>query len=305
MKTDLLAKWMNGELSPAELEEFQKRPEYRTYERIMRASENLSGPDFDVEAALDRVRQARTPAPGGKVVRMRPITRWMGVAAAVVLLFGAAYFYISTRPATFRTGIAQQSEVVLPDASEITLNAGSLLSYSAKGWESERRVNLEGEAFFRVAKGKTFTVATEAGDVTVLGTQFNVLQRDGIFIVRCYEGRVRVTSGSHTTELPAGTAFRMVDGIVEAAGPADGTSAPAWTRNESEFHSLPLSAVLEEFGRQFDVQVTTQGVDLTQRFTGSFSNTNMKLALESISTPLQLATEVNGNQVLLYARETP
>ncbi|MDG1572139.1 FecR domain-containing protein [Robiginitalea sp. M366] len=305
MKPTFLARWINGELSPEELDAFRKTPEYATYERIARASEQLRAPEFDVEAALERSRDARHDSKG-KVIRLRPsaLNRWMGVAAAVVLLFGAAYFYISSRPALVQTGIAQQSEVVLPDASEILLNAGSQVTYREENWDSSRKVRLEGEAFFKVAKGKTFTVETGIGEVTVLGTQFNVLQRDKIFMVRCFEGLVRVQAGENTVELPAGTAFRMVNGQVEPAAPVTDTT-PEWTRNESAFRSMPLGFVLEEFQRQFQVEVNTRGLDLSQRFTGSFSNTNLKMALESIRAPLQLSADVNGNQILLYAAEAP
>ena len=61
---------------------------------------------------------------------------------------------------------------------------------------------------------------------------------------------------------------------------------------------MPLSFVLEEFERQFDIRVTTRGLDLDAKFSGSFSNTNMELAFKSISTPLQINYEVNGNKVL-------
>ena len=195
MKEDFLAKWMNGELTQAELEAFQKDPQYATYERIARVSSQLEAPSFNAEAALERLRDSRKPS-GGKVVRMRAMNRWMGVAAAVVLLFGAAYFYISTRPAQAQTGLAQQTQVLLPDASEVVLNADTRLTYNEKRWDARRHVRLDGEAWFKVAKGQTFTVETATGEVTVLGTQFNVLQRGDIFIVRCYEGRVRVTSGT-------------------------------------------------------------------------------------------------------------
>ncbi len=299
MKENYLAKWLNNELSEEELEKFRATPEFRSYEKIVEAASRLEGPAFDAEAALKRLKEGRRGS-GGRVVAMRPWVRWMSAAAAVILLLGSAYYFISRPETSIEAGFAQRSEAVLPDASEIVLNAGSEISYNQKNWESHRRVALEGEAFFKVAKGQTFTVETGAGEVTVLGTQFNVLQRGELFIVTCYEGLVRVDRAGSSVELPAGTAYRLVGGRAATTGVA-GETTPSWTRSESSFQSMPLAFVLEEFERQYNMEVETRNLDLTEVYTGSFSNTNMNLALQSISAPSELTYEVHGNKVLFYA----
>ncbi len=303
MKENYLAKWLNNELSEEDLQAFRDTPEYKTYERIASVSQRLEGPAFDADAALARLKESRTPA-GGKVVRMRPLGRWIGAAAAVVLMLGAATFYLASRADTVEAGYAQRQEVQLPDASEVFLNAGTELSYRGDRWDQQRSVELQGEAFFKVAKGETFTVETGSGSVTVLGTQFNVLQRGDIFVVSCYEGLVRVDAQGTSVELPAGTSYRLVGGQGQKTeiAPADG---PSWMQSESTFNSMPLSFVLEEFQRQYDMEVETRQVNTSQTFTGTFSNTNMNLALESISAPFQLTFEVKGNKVLLYAEKAP
>lgn len=300
MKENYLAKWLNNELSAEELEKFRATPEFRSYERIAAAASHLEGPAFDTEVALERLKESRRN-PGGRVVAMRPWVRWMSAAAAVILLVGSAYYFMYRPEASIEAGFAQHSEAVLPDASEIVLNAGSEISYDKKNWDSHRRVALEGEAFFKVAKGKTFTVETGAGTVTVLGTQFNVLQRGDIFVVSCYEGLVRVDREGSSVELPAGTSYRLVGGQATTVD-IPGDTAPSWTRDESTFRSMPLAFVLEELERQYDVEVETQNLDLGELFTGTFSNTNMNLALQSISAPLELTYEVRGNKVLFYAK---
>ena len=209
MKENYLAKWLNGELTEAEMKVFRDSPEFETYERIASVSSRLEGPAFDTEAALDRVKQARA-GNTGKVRRLQPAVRWLSIAAAVILMLTAGYFYINSLEATVEAKFAQRQELRLPDASDVLLNAGSELTYSKTKWDEKRQVRLTGEAYFKVAKGETFTVETPAGTVAVLGTQFNVLQRGDVFIVSCYEGRVRVTHKSKTIELPAGSAYRVV-----------------------------------------------------------------------------------------------
>lgn len=321
MEENYLAKWLNGELSEAEEKAFRDTPEYHTYNRIAQTSAQLEAPAFDMEQALNRARSTQEATigrdtglgqnsneeqntNGGKVRTLSPMYRWMSAAAAVVLFVSVGWLYWNSLQPTVEAGLAEHKDVVLPDASEITLNAGSSLVYDSFTWEEDRRIELKGEAFFKVAKGKTFTVETSAGTVTVLGTQFNVVQRDGYFIVSCYEGLVRVEAGEMALELPAGEEFRILNGVSESLKIPAG-EVPGWTQNESTFTSMPLSFVLQEFERQYNLTVTTRGIDQNLSFSGSFSNTNMDLALKSISTPLKMAYEVNGNNVLFYAENAP
>nr|WP_255444137.1 FecR domain-containing protein [Robiginitalea sp. SC105] len=294
---------MNGELSDAELKAFRETPEFKAYERIASFSSRLEGPGFDTEAALARVKSAR-PGTGGKVVRLQPAMRWLSIAAAVILMLAAGYYYVNTLDASVEAAYAQRQEVRLPDASEVLLNAGTELTYSKNNWDRERHVRLSGEAFFKVAKGKTFTVETASGDVTVLGTQFNVLQRGDVFIVSCYEGLVRVDHQGQSIELPAGSAYRVEGGAALKSETVE-SEVPSWTGGETAFRSMPMSFVIDEFRRQYNMEVETRGVDLSRRYTGTISNTNMNLALQSISAPMQLKYEVEGNKVLLYAENAP
>jgi ferric-dicitrate binding protein FerR (iron transport regulator) len=269
----------------------------------VRASDALEAPSFDMEKALVDFK-ARQLNKETKVIKMRPAQYLLRIAAAVTVLFAATYFYIASLNETFSTEYAQRTEIILPDASEVLLNAESELSYSERKWDSERKLSLEGEAFFKVAKGEKFTVTTELGTVSVLGTQFNVESRKGFFEVTCYEGLVSVTFQGKEQKLPAGTSFLVVnEHIVNTEAPLN--SVPSWVNNESSFKSIPLTYVLNEFQRQYNVKVETKNVDLTQLFTGTFSNTNINLALQSISTPSQISYTLEKNKVLFYGENAP
>ncbi len=303
MQENYLAKWLNNELTEVELSEFKKSDEYASYQRILEASGTLEAPDFDMVNALEAVNNRRTLLET-KVVQLNPFTKFLKVAAAVTVLMVGSYFYLNTLNENITTQYAENKEVVLPDASEIILNADSELSYSEKKWDKERNVSLEGEAFFKVAKGKRFTVSTDHGTIAVLGTQFNVENRKGYFEVTCFEGLVSVTYNNNITKLPAGTTFMVIDGkVIDSEKP--NTTTPSWMNNESSFKSIPLKFVLDEFERQHDIKVETQNIDINTLFTGTFSNTNTDLALQSISVPSQIKFKLEGNKVLFYAENTP
>lgn len=303
MQENYLAKWLNNELTEQELAEFKNSDEYATYLRIIEASDTLQAPDFNAEDALSAVRNKRI-FETQKVVQLHPFRRFMKVAAVAAVLIVGAYFYLNTVDKTVSTEYAQRANVMLPDASEIALNVDSKVSFSEKNWDEERKVHLEGEAFFKVAKGKKFTVGTKAGDITVLGTQFNVEHRKDFFEVSCFEGLVSVSFKGIKTEIPAGASFFAVNGKIDEYE-IEKNGRPSWMNDESTFKSIPLRYVLDEFERQHDITVTTENVDTNQLYTGTFSNSDVTLALKSISVPSQIKFKFEGNKVLFYAEDAP
>lgn len=305
MQENYLAKWLNNELSEEELAVFKESAEYASYQRIVEASNRIEAPNFDEKRAWGAI-SARTEKKfeKPKVIALSPYKKFLRVAAVLVLLLTGSYFFFNSLVKTVETQFAEQSEVTLPDNSEIFLNAESKVSFSERNWNEKRNISLNGEAFFKVAKGKKFTVTTSQGKVSVLGTQFNVENREGFFEVTCYEGLVGVTFRDTERKLPAGSSFVVINGEIKLfEEPKNGQ--PSWMMDESSFKSIPLKYVLAELERQHNIVVTTKDVDITQLFTGSFSNTNLKLALESISTPTQIRYNLGTEKVLFYAGDTP
>ncbi|QCK13858.1 FecR family protein [Mangrovivirga cuniculi] len=93
--------------------------------------------------------------------------------------------------------------VTLPDSSTVYLNHNSKISFD-EDFE-ERKVHLDGEAFFDVVPGEnTFTVITENGEVEVEGTSFNVVSVDLDFNVEVVSGIVHLHSHGHQHKLGRG-----------------------------------------------------------------------------------------------------
>lgn len=303
MQENYLAKWLNNELTEQELLEFKESEAYASYKKIVAVSNHLEGPDFDIEKALNDSKNKRSILKV-KVVRFTPFQKLMRIAAVVVLVVTGSYFYLNSLTETVKTDLAQNKKLVLPDTSEVILNADSKISYHTNNWENKRNVSLEGEAFFKVAKGKKFTVETSDGLVTVLGTQFNVENRKGFYEVTCYEGLVSVTFKGKTVKLPSGSSFLVINTEVI---PTEGskTLEPSWVNNESSFKSIPLVFVLKKFERQYNVKVETKNIDTNALFTGSFTHKQIELALKSICLPNQIKFKLEKNKVLLYAENAP
>ncbi|MBK9257634.1 MAG: FecR family protein [Saprospiraceae bacterium] len=227
--------------------------------------------------------------------------RFATLAAACIAIF---FIFRNTVESEYykKTGIGEQITVILPDQSQVVLNSISSISYNPDKWEKERKVKLEGEAFFKVQKGEKFTVLTKAGNVQVLGTSFNVFVRENDFITSCFTGRVGVEVPDspelillnpgekmekyHNKELSK-TTFSVENDQIN------------WTSGVFKFDKAAFEEVVAEFERQFNYDVIIpDGVE--QRFyTGFFKNTDLNEALESIAWPMGLKFEVQGDKILL------
>ncbi len=295
-RENLLHKWLNKEtLSKAELQFLHEDANFQEFTKIAGQSSRFSTPEFDKDVVFKAITALNKPK---QLRRLAPIRMIMRVAAILVIVF-CSYLYLSNLDTTVATQMAQNTEVTLPDNSEIVLNADSKIEYNKNTWSQARELTLTGEAFFKVAKGSAFTVHTPLGDVAVLGTQFNVYARDSKFMVSCFEGVVSVSLNDKVVTLKEGMALQLDAGSFSSQ---EGIllTQPVWLGNESSFKQAPLSEVLKSLEAQYGIQIDASNVDIETKFTGSFTHSDLEIALQSICNPLQMTYSVlNSEQVVL------
>ena len=292
-REDLIKKWLNNNLNTDELEAFKKLEDYESLVKLSDSVKHFKAPDYNTSEALQDVLFAiKTPK---KSVRWVPILS--RIAAIFVVCFGV-YYYTTTLDTTIKTLASQKQTIELPDASTVALNATTTVSFNKKQWKTNRQVQLNGEAYFKVAKGSKFEVITDAGTVTVLGTQFNIKQRHNYFEVVCYEGLVGVTYNNNETKLQPGNRLLLIDGKLIATE-KENQIEPSWINNNSVFKSLPYREVIAEFERQYDRTINLQSINDSQLFTGSFTHNNIDVALKSITLPLHLSYTKTDDTITL------
>ena len=290
----LISKWLDNNLNPQELEAFKLLEDYDDLVKLHNGLQAFKVDDYNTTNELERVLKTIKTTKKQTTHWFKPLMR---VAAILAICFGL-YYYTTTIDTTITTDVAQKTLVDLPDNSTVNLNAKSYLAFNKSSWNKERGVELEGEGFFKVAKGATFQVKTKTGTVTVYGTQFNVKQRENYFEVICYEGLVGVTFNSQETKLKPGDSFLMINGKI-IANEKENSATPSWLNNESTFKSLPYKYVISEFERQYNVNITLKDIDTNELFTGSFTHTNLDLALKSITLPLHVTYSKTNNTITL------
>lgn len=296
---DYIEKWIAGTLSEDERASFEQTEDFRNLQRMDNALKMFKPMQFDATASFEKIKSRRQKE--AKVVSLH----WPAILriAAVLILGLSVLFYFSdtffrTSEVIYTTGIGETREIILPDNSVVNLNAKSSIAFSEDNWEDKRLIKLEGEAFFSVQKGERFEVITNSGTVTVLGTQFNVKDRNEFYEVVCYEGKVQVTANASPVQLTAKQSYREVQKVVMNTM-LEITDTPAWLINESAFESVPYLEVLNELERQYEVTINTKGVDSKQLYTGRFPNKDLITALKAVTLPFGLTYQINGNEILV------
>lgn len=300
-KEKLLEKWLVDELTEAELNEFKKLDDFNLNTEIIEGAKHFKASQFSTVKNYKDL-QISVPKKETKVLKLSPYKILFRVAAMLVVSLGIYFSFFFNDLTTVQTLASQKTNFELPDASSVILNAYSKIEYNKKKWSAKRELTLDGEAFFKVAKGSKFDVKTSDGVVSVLGTQFSVNQRDTYFEVICFEGIVSVNSKGTSHKLTRGNTFRIMNNVITTD--IIKNSTPPWIDNISTFKSVPLQVVLEEFERQYNVVITSNDVDTKRLFTGGFVHTNLEEAITSITIPFNLSfIKDNSNNIELFKTE--
>lgn len=158
------------------------------------------------------------------------------------------------------TPMGGQYQLILPDGSNVWLNAGSSITYPTAFPGNTREVKITGEVYFEVAKDKNKTFRVIAGDqeVEVLGTHFNInAYTDEAHIkTSLLEGAVKVNK----VLLQPGQAFTQ--GKVE---PTNVDQDVAWKNGVFNFNNQTLSQVMRQLARWYDLEIVyPRGIPLKE-----------------------------------------
>ncbi|WP_233632783.1 FecR family protein [Parapedobacter sp. ISTM3] len=201
-------------------------------------------------------------------------------------------------------------KIVLPDGTGVWLNAASLLKYPNHFSGHERRVELQGEAYFEVASQYSaaservkmpFVVATATQEVEVLGTQFNLNAYPDEPDVKTtlLEGTVRVSDreGRLSKTLRPGEQAVFAGGEL-LTHPVDAEAAVAWKNNLFLFYHADLATIIRQIERWYDVEFDYASLPKTGRLYGEISrDKKLSVVLAALSEYTGLHFDLEGRRV--------
>jgi transmembrane sensor len=161
---------------------------------------------------------------------------------------------------TIHTPLGGKYTVILPDGSSVCLNAGSTLSYPTEFGAVRREVRLEGEGFFKVAHqvNAPFVVHTDKASIEDLATSFDVknYSDDATEYTTLLAGSIRVLAGEQSQVLQPGEQAVSKDNGGFTVAKIDTFATTAWVTRRLSFTDQPLSSVMKQLSRWYDVGVT-------------------------------------------------
>jgi ferric-dicitrate binding protein FerR (iron transport regulator) len=215
-----------------------------------------------------------------------------------------------------RVPFGKSLSLTLQDGSVVRLNSGSTLTYpSSFVGMDKREVQLEGEAFFEVAKNpeQPFIVGTKNMYTQVFGTVFNIsaYDEDNISEVVLVEGSVGIGSTEHT-----------VDGSLQMLKPSqrasnkegsgdrfviedvDVTPYISWTQGVLSFENEEMSEIIKRLQRQFNIKIVNKHEKLGERrFTGMFDEEDLDRILRTIQAHTHFSYSKEGNTITITEPE--
>jgi len=264
----------------------------------------------------------------------------------IILTTGAVYLFkqkndtkIATEQAisSVVTKNGNRTKIVLPDGSQVWLNAGSNLDYNNSVFNKDlREVTLNGEAYFDVTKNteKPFIIHTKKMDIKVIGTVFNVRSYNDEKTAEAslIRGSIEVTLKDGKNQklilMPnqkISVANNVIETPVEKPGKTpivknDVSSVPqfavdelklspkydiipeiAWTQNKLFFEDESLENIVLMMERWFGKKVTIGDEALKNvRYTGNFENETMEEVLSYLKLSRTFNFRIGNDNVVIY-----
>lgn len=228
----------------------------------------------------------------------------------IILGLISVWVWTGINEVNYRTSDNEILEISLPDSSTVILNSNSSLTYQTSRFSGfDRKVKLEGEAYFSIQKGNNrelFEINKESDlSVTVLGTQFSVKSSENLQKVILIEGSVKLDFHSEESSseylMTPGEAIRLTTGNNQLHSKKfeDPEILISWKSRKLKLKNQSLSEVLNTVAEIYDLKLDLGGISHdNNRVSGSLPLyddpmevfTNLEILFE---TPIEL----KGNQV--------
>lgn len=257
------------------------------------------GNEKDLSLILSQIKQKIASEKEVVTFRTRLKNFYMQVAAFLLLplLLYNVYSTFFSSQATETPSLVEifsqqgsRTRFLLPDGTHGWLNSGSSLKYATNFLKS-RNVQLIGEAWFEVVhnENKHFVVSTASLDVRVLGTKFNIeaFPEDKEVVVVLQEGQVKVDGKDKpfmAVMKPNEQFIYNKNSQKSTIQTVNASQFSAWKDGLLVFRNEPLSEVLKQIGRRYNVAFVLTDPELAKfRFRATFQEEPIEEVIRLIS----------------------
>ena len=281
---------------------------------------NKSMNKVNVDSAWDKVKnriqedEQDLPIIEETKTRILQFSSVLKYAAAIIILISIGFFStkiyqrISSDNLTYTYAEIneQGKEVILPDGTTVVLNSDSKISYPKAFASNERRVELEGEAFFDVTKNpeKPFIIESKNAEIRVLGTSFNVNANlpDNKVEVFVKTGLVQLSRKKDGNEKilikPGNIGLLTENSLVKSENQNE--NIISWKTREIIFKENNLIDVINSLNNIYKTNITCNDENvLNLRYTSTFRDQEIDSILSVICLTFDLKVKYEDNKIYL------
>lgn len=248
-----------------------------------------------------------TDAGNGELARQAGVTVTKSASGEIIYEITSSAKVENHRGAinTLSTARGETYQLRLPDGSRVWLNAASSITYSANLLQlGKRKVTLQGEGYFEIAKDKAypFVVESKGQQVEVLGTHFNVnaYGDEPVISTTLLEGSVKVSQADKEVILKPGQQALNEDHAFVVAE-VDIDKAVAWKNGLFMFKSEKISEIMKKVQRWYDVDIVYNDGDIgALKFSGTISRyDHVSKLLDILETTGQVHFKIEGRKIIV------
>ena len=281
----IILKYLSGRFSPETEERVQKwmvqEQDAGEKEKASLAYWNGLQPvaDADARLALQRVNRKIGYGKARGIAFYRKMARIAAVLLPLLILAGGYLYYSSAGNSLIEVSVAfgEKRHLLLPDSTEVWLNAGSVLRYPRRFADARRQVHLDGEGYFSVRKdaARPFRVETSRLSVTVLGTKFNVkaYPDEERIVTTLSSGKVEVSTPSQSPRILRPNEQLSYDKRTSHISIAEVPAADAegWMAGKLIFTDASFAEIQQTLERRYNVVIeNAAAVSASGRYTVRF-----------------------------------
>ena len=194
-----------------------------------------------------------------------------------------------------------QYHLILPDGSEVWMNAQSSLKYPSVFTGNKREVELSGEAYFQIAhdKNKPFRVKSAGQVVKVLGTHYNINSYPGQEPVKTtlLQGSIALQQSATGKSYLLKPGQQAILNPTVAINTVDTEMAVAWKEGLFIFENTDIKTLMRQLERWYDIDISYASLP-DKRFYGRISrDVPLSEVLDMLEATSNLKFKIAGRRV--------
>ncbi|MCG8582987.1 MAG: FecR domain-containing protein [Bacteroidales bacterium] len=334
MNQEYIIKYLSKRMSEEEKQRFYEtlqkdgelKREFIKQKNLWAVSTSLGNkdesPNTDSDLFLYRLRKSKVDTQTSRRLTLQVNIYKIAAVVMFALMIGSVAMLINQEKQKGDTGVfytetyvprGEKSELTLPDGTHIALNADTRLRVPSDFSGTNRQLQLEGEAYFKVKHDpeNPFIVKTESINIEVLGTSFDLscYPDEDMVTTVLDEGKIRFAGANNnkvngTYLKPGETAYyHKSSGVFKVKETAKTDRASSWKQGVITFKDMPFYLLVKKIERQYDVEIDVDESLRFEKYTGEINEETVWAVMNNFAIATPFNVESSGRKIKITPKK--